>query len=213
MAWVGIGGVKSQDLIQAGSASEYLNGSPHYHAWYELLPSPEVPLTGCTPIGTPTGPVSDCPVHAGDEIAVSIFNTPQERGHWSISISDQGPPSGTGNAWTWTSPDIDYPGSAEAEWILEAPKLLSSGGVKYQTTLPGLSRTTFAGGFERGYGPGSSHAIGQGSPVKIVMDFSGKREATPSSMDTDTVYIKRSGDHTSSRFNVCAWTTTCPAPR
>ena len=57
-AWVGIGGVRGRDLIQAGTQQTVSgNGSTQYQAWIEMLPqsSRPVPLT----------------VHAGDSVSVA----------------------------------------------------------------------------------------------------------------------------------------------
>src|SRR5580704_493414 len=54
--WVGIGGLTSNDLIQAGTQIVTDNGSVEYEAWYETLPNAQemVPFT----------------VHAGDSVSV-----------------------------------------------------------------------------------------------------------------------------------------------
>src|SRR5438067_245522 len=61
-AWAGIGGYRTQDLIQAGtgedSNSNHLFGK-QYFAWYELLPNSEQLLHNCT--GDPR-----CRVRPGD---------------------------------------------------------------------------------------------------------------------------------------------------
>ena len=45
--WVGIGGVTSNDLIQAGTQAIIQKGQTSYEAWYELLPGYQtiIPLT------------------------------------------------------------------------------------------------------------------------------------------------------------------------
>src|SRR5581483_2091822 len=43
--WTGIGGYNSQDLIQAGTSEDELQG---YYAWYEILPASETPISNCT---------------------------------------------------------------------------------------------------------------------------------------------------------------------
>ena len=58
-AWVGIGGVRSDDLIQAGTQQTVSgSGNTEYQAWVEMLPraSRPVPLA----------------VHAGDSVSVDI---------------------------------------------------------------------------------------------------------------------------------------------
>jgi hypothetical protein len=45
VAWTGIGGYTSQDLIQVGTSEDALQG---YYAWYEILPASETLLTYCS---------------------------------------------------------------------------------------------------------------------------------------------------------------------
>ena len=70
--WVGIGGVSSTDLIQAGTQAVVENGTVTYEAWYELLPQFQqvVPLT----------------VHGGDTVSVSLSQT--STNDWQISFTD-----------------------------------------------------------------------------------------------------------------------------
>jgi hypothetical protein len=98
--WVGIGGVNSRDLIQAGT-QETVSGSglTQYQAWIEMLPaaSHPVPLT----------------VHPGDSVSVSIDQ--QSTGNWQISFTD----NTTGQTYQTT---VQYTSSnSSAEWIEEAP--------------------------------------------------------------------------------------------
>jgi hypothetical protein len=97
--WVGIGGVSSTDLIQAGTQDIIQNGTSTYTAWYELLPasSVQVPLA----------------VHPNDGITVSI--TQQSNGQWQISFSD----TTTGQSYQTS---VSYASSlSSAEWIEEMP--------------------------------------------------------------------------------------------
>ena len=58
-AWVGVGGVRSRDLIQAGTQQTVSGtGNTQYEAWLEMLPGASRPV-----------PLS---VHAGDSVSVSI---------------------------------------------------------------------------------------------------------------------------------------------
>jgi hypothetical protein len=72
--WVGIGGVGTTDLIQAGT-QEITSGTgmTEYQAWVELLPQPSltVPLL----------------VHAGDHISVSL--TQQSPRVWLVSFANE----------------------------------------------------------------------------------------------------------------------------
>ena len=98
--WVGIGGLRSRDLIQAGTQQTSSGtGTATYQAWIELLPevAQPVPLT----------------VLPGDAVTVSVDQ--QAGDNWLISISNVT----SGQALQRTVP---YSSSlSSAEWIEEAP--------------------------------------------------------------------------------------------
>ncbi len=100
--WVGIGGVESHDLIQAGTQA-LINGSgaPAYQAWYEILPNTtqQVPLS----------------VSPGDSMTASIAEAATGSGEWNVSIRD----NTTGQSYSTT---LSYNSSqSSAEWIEEMP--------------------------------------------------------------------------------------------
>lgn len=100
--WVGIGGVSSQDLIQAGVV-ETSNGvgAVHYKSWIETLPRPQqsVPLE----------------VSPGDSITVSISE--QGADQWLITMKN----NTTGQSYQTT---VQYTSTqSSAEWIEEAPSV------------------------------------------------------------------------------------------
>ena len=97
--WVGIGGVTSKDLIQAGTQAVFQNGAATYEAWYELLPadSVQVPLT----------------VHPGDAMTVDV--TRRSAGEWQISFVD----ATTGQ--NYEAPVAYQSSLSSAEWIEEMP--------------------------------------------------------------------------------------------
>ena len=107
-AWVGIGGVSSHDLIQAGTQeTELSTGYTQYQSWTEILPqaSETVPLA----------------VHAGDSVTVSISQS--AAGPWLITVGN----NATGKSY---QTQTEYASSlSSAEWVEEAP----SGG---RTVLP-----------------------------------------------------------------------------
>jgi hypothetical protein len=121
-AWVGIGGVRSRDLIQAGTQQTVSGtGSTHYEAWVETLPraSRPVPLR----------------VHAGDSITVSI--TEQSPDQWLIDFSN----NTTGQTYQQTQ---QYTSShSSAEWVEEAPSSGRGGGV---LPLSNFGTIPFSGG-------------------------------------------------------------------
>jgi hypothetical protein len=100
--WVGIGGLTSNDLIQAGTqAMVDGSGTVEYSSWIEMLPqsSRNVPLS----------------VSAGDSVTVTIT---QESGNdWLIAMKN--------NTTTGTySVTVQYSSSnSSAEWVQEAPSV------------------------------------------------------------------------------------------
>lgn len=99
-AWVGIGGVSSEDLIQAGTqALVDGSGNTQYEAWYELLPDESQPV-----------PLE---VSAGDTIAVLLKQT--ATGVWEITFTNET----TGKSYDM---EVSYDSSlSSAEWIQEMP--------------------------------------------------------------------------------------------
>jgi hypothetical protein len=98
--WVGIGGVQSRDLIQAGSESDVVGpGDTVYDTWIEMLPrtSQTVPLA----------------VLPGDSVTVTI--TQSQPGSWSIAMKN----NTSGKTYQTT---VKYQSSnSSAEWVEEAP--------------------------------------------------------------------------------------------
>jgi hypothetical protein len=99
--WVGIGGLVSRDLIQAGTQAMVDGSGVTYSAWIEMLPqsSREVPLS----------------VSAGDSVTVSI--TQQSGDDWLIAMKN----NTTGGTYNVT---VQYSSSnSSAEWVQEAPSV------------------------------------------------------------------------------------------
>ena len=95
--WVGIGGVTSHDLIQAGTQAIVAPGGLQYQAWYELLPD----------VSTPVNLV----VSPGDSMTTTI--TEQSPNTWDIVIHN----NTTGKEY---SKVVNYHSShSSAEWIEE----------------------------------------------------------------------------------------------
>jgi peptidase A4-like protein len=98
--WVGIGGVHSTDLIQAGTEETVSGrGSTQYQAWVETLPqvSRAVPL----------------PINTGDSVSVSLQQ--QTGGDWLVAFVN----NTSGKSYQET---IQYASSrSSAEWVVEAP--------------------------------------------------------------------------------------------
>lgn len=99
--WVGIGGITSNDLIQAGTQASVSNGEVAYDAWIEMLPASSRPVS--------------LSVNPGDSVTVSI--TQKSALDWTISMKN----NTTGGAYNTT---VQYRSSnSSAEWVQEAPSL------------------------------------------------------------------------------------------
>lgn len=99
--WVGIGGITSSDLIQAGTQAIVSGGQVAYDAWIEMLPAASKPIS--------------LSVNAGDSVTVSIAQ--KSALDWAISIKN----NTTGGAYSTT---VQYRSSnSSAEWVQEAPSV------------------------------------------------------------------------------------------
>lgn len=100
--WVGIGGVKSTDLIQAGTqAIRSPSGQIYFEAWYEKLPQSSRPVS--------------LDVSPGDSITATI--TQQSAGLWRITIKN----NTTNKSFQLTTA---YNSSlSSADWIQEMPTI------------------------------------------------------------------------------------------
>jgi hypothetical protein len=103
--WVGIGGLTSRDLIQAGTQQSVSgNGSTRYETWVETLPqaSHPVPLT----------------VSPGDSVTISISQQPDAADAWQVSFKN----NTTGQTYQATE---HYQSSlSSAEWVEESPSTM-----------------------------------------------------------------------------------------
>ncbi|MBA3825551.1 MAG: hypothetical protein H0X24_16840, partial [Ktedonobacterales bacterium] len=115
--WVGIGGVKNDSLIQAGTDQLMQNGKVGYYAWIELLPALPQPVQGITLL-------------PGDTVTVSIkYESGQA---WTISITDK-------DANITVTQKVTYASCfCSAEWIEEAPSINGQ-----QATLADFTSVTF----------------------------------------------------------------------
>lgn len=156
--WVGIGGVNSQDLIQAGTEADVQNGQVTYVAWYELLPQSQqiIPLT----------------VNAGDHLDVTINE--QASGKWHIVIKD------TTSDQTYQT-TVNYSSSkSSAEWIEEAPAI----GQNALVPLDNFGSVTFTGA--SAVEGGKTETIAQASGQAITMENqTGQALAQTSGLSSD----------------------------
>jgi hypothetical protein len=115
--WIGIGGVKNETLIQAGTDQLVQNGKPRYYAWIEMLPA--LPQQ-----------VPDIDLLPGDTVSVSItYLTGQT---WQIAISDK-------EAHQSITKKVTYASCfCSAEWIEEAPSINGQ-----QSVLANFASVTF----------------------------------------------------------------------
>ncbi len=156
--WIGIGGVNSTDLIQAGTQATVQSGQVVYSAWWETLPqaSQDVPLT----------------VNAGDKVNVSIKQ--QSDGTWQILISD----ATNGQLW---QKNVTYQSSlSSAEWVEEAP----AAGRRVILPLDNFGSVTFTAGTT--VENGKTQTIAQAHAQPITMDSgNGQALAQASALDAN----------------------------
>jgi hypothetical protein len=158
-AWVGIGGVRSNDLIQAGTQQTVNgNGRTQYEAWVEMLPagSRPVPLR----------------VHAGDSITVAI--TEQTTNNWLIDFTN----NTTGQTYQETQ---QYRSShSSAEWVEEAPSA-GRGGV---LPLSNFGKVDFTAGSTVKNGEAVNIAAAGGKPITMI-GANNQALAVPSALSAD----------------------------
>jgi hypothetical protein len=156
--WVGIGGVTSHDLIQAGTeAMVPYTGNVQYEAWIELLPasSHTVPLV----------------VSPGDSVTVTL--TQQSTGSWLVAFKN----NTTGKTYQTTE---QYSSSlSSAEWVEEAP----SGGRRV-LPLDQFGSVQFSAGST--VKNGTTDSIAKAGAIAITMaDRYGQPIAKPSALGKD----------------------------
>jgi hypothetical protein len=139
-SWVGIGGINSNDLIQAGTQAVETGNNIVYEAWVETLPNPSQPLS--------------LTVKPGDSVTVSI--TQESTGIWLVKFTDN--TTGINNSET-----IDYSSSlSSAEWIEERPEINN-----FLPTLDNFNSIDFTGA--TAIENGSSIPLGQLTLQKLDM--------------------------------------------
>ncbi len=122
--WVGIDDNGHRYLEQIGTAAHCPAGSepPVYFAWYEMFPSPVVPVA--------------VPVHPGDRFSAAVT----KRGTvWTLAVRNQS----TGDRFT-----IDRKRNSkglQALWVVEAPSSQASGAGLHVLPLARFGRATLTG--------------------------------------------------------------------
>jgi hypothetical protein len=149
--WVGIDGVLSTSLIQAGVDEHYsaLTNRFTVTAWWEILPLPQVNIS--------------LPVAPGDQVTVVIGQPLGAQGPgqpWLIGVID----NTSGQQW---STQLPYSGPATSvEWVVEAPTSLSAGQETLGTYSPNV--TFSAIGFGGTAGPITRLEMVQGGQVVSI---------------------------------------------
>ena len=152
--WVGIDGLANQNLIQAGTESDVINGVTHYDAWWEILPAAERVVRRVV-------------VRPGDHISASISRGAGKK--WAITLTD----TTSGTAFTV---DRDYKGlGTSAEWIEERPEIGRS-----LSALADYGSTTFTGLTADGTVPGLVPA----DALSMVVSTGSPAISTPSAPST-----------------------------
>jgi len=166
--WVGVGGVDSRDLIQAGTQSLVdADGEVEYQAWFETLPraSQPVPLA----------------VHAGDSVTVAL--TYGDNSLWHVTFIN----NTTGKEYTM---DVSYASSlSSAEWIEEMPSLALPRGAGGFIPLANFDKVTFVRGSATV--DGMSHALSDLDPAPLKMiNRAGETLTRPSVLKNDGFVVE-----------------------
>lgn len=159
-SWVGIGGINSSDLIQAGTDNTVnADGSVSSIVFYEMLPNPAMEVTSLK-------------VSAGDTITASVSQL--ATGEWNITVSD----TTTGQSYTNI---VSYSSTySSAEWIEEDPSYSGGSLVPFDR----FSHVVFSGGSTTMDGVSSTIASSNAQPITLV-DGSNNPLATPSVLIND----------------------------
>jgi len=156
--WVGIGGVTSENLIQAGTqALTDRRGNVTYEAWYEMLPQDMQTI--------------ELPIRPGDAMSVSLTETSADV--WQVSFIDRT----TGATYTTS---LNYHSSlSSAEWIEEMPTA-NIGALP----LDNFGSVMFTGGSATENGESVTIAGSNAKPLTMVTR-NGSPLASPSVLGTD----------------------------
>ncbi len=157
-AWVGIGGVRGQDLIQAGTQETVAGaGLIRRQSWVEILPqaAENVPLA----------------VHGGDSVTVSLNQS--QAGTWLIAFRN----NTTGASYQTTR--LYQSSFSSAEWVEEMPS-----GERSLLPLDSFGTITFSGGAAVKDGKTVNLAQADAQPVSMI---NGSRQplASPSALTAD----------------------------
>lgn len=154
--WVGIGGASSQSqaLEQVGTAAQTVNGKVSYYAWYELVPSAQVPLSMA--------------IHPGDHMSAKVDVNGTSV---TISITDQT----TGQSVTKTL-QMSSPDTSSAEWIAEAPAAEQSDGSMQVLPLADFGNATFTQASATAGGHTGSISDPAWTPTQVDLSSAGSQQ-------------------------------------
>ncbi len=162
--WVGLGGVNSSSLIQAGVDETFQpsTGLFSVQAWWEILPAPSTPIS--------------MEVSPGDQVKVTIWDSGFGSPLWNIEVQDltTGQSFETTQAWSADQTTADF--------VLEAPTNGSTG-TEYPLaafTAPVLFSDLGVGGSQSGL-------------EEMVMVQGGRTVAEPSSFANDAFSVSYVG--------------------
>ena len=103
--WVGIDGWNGSTTVeQIGTASQCLNGTPNYYAWYEFFPAAAVPIK-----------YKRLPIRPGDRVSAEVAYS---GGIFNVTITDER----AGSPFS-ASATVPAAQRLSAEWIAEAPEI------------------------------------------------------------------------------------------
>ena len=158
--WVGIGGVQTRDLIQAGTQALVQDGQVVYQAWWEALPGVSQPLT--------------VRVSPGDSVTAAITYIGQSQ--WNIAVIN----NTTGKRAQIT---VAYNSSfSSAEWVEEAPSL-AAGHRRPLIPLTHFGTVVFSGASTVADGKALSLSAAGAEPLRMVQR-NGTTLAMPSVVST-----------------------------
>ncbi len=159
-AWVGVGGVTTDDLIQAGTDDSISsNGSERVEAFYEMLPESAIAIPGMI-------------VEPGDAVSANLKEV--QANQWDISMNDVTEGESFSTTLTYAS------SGSSAEWIEEDPSFSNSRQIPFDS----FGAVTFSNAAETV--GGTSFNLSQAGALGIAMvNSSGSAEAVPSTIGGD----------------------------
>ncbi len=170
VAWVGIGGSKSKDLIQAGTHSAVQNGKTYYWAWYELLPDYQKKIA--------------LVVAGGDKVNVSLVEVAENM--WYLSFINEMTGAFYGETFEYRSRN------SSAEWIQEMPVVYDKEGERTYAPLSEFGTVTFSDAYAVVDGEHMSIGDTRASAVTMVSRLNKKVVlSVPSEVEDDGFVVVR----------------------